>query len=150
MVSIAALFVLAIPPPGFTVIRDDVTIGRVVWYDADGQKQVTAEKYVQIKFKIVNEADHPLRWPGFSRAKLIWGTRFVGGDLLPVSFGPGSYFKNSLPDGYMVKPAREYSLLLVFAIPKQRAPVSLLLQWHGLAPGSRITVKKTFRLPEDD
>ena len=150
MLNIAALFLLAIPKPGFTVIRDEVTIGRVVWYDAQGEKHLTAEKYIQIRFKIVNEADQPLRWSGFRAAKMKWGTRFVGGDLLPVKFGPGSYFQNSLPDGQMVKPAAEYSLLLVFNIPKQRGRVSLLLAWDGLTPNTRITVKRTFMIPEDD
>jgi hypothetical protein len=138
---------LVSPPPNFTVARDTVKIEKVVWYDENGQRRVTEEPYLQIRLKVKNEADHPIRWPGFRKARVSYGMAYRSA-VLAVSFGPGSRWENSLVTGQMVKPGQETTILVVFPVPKVRGPASLEVQWNGESPGWVMTVKSGFKLPE--
>jgi hypothetical protein len=134
------------PPPGFTVARHSVKIERAVWYDAQGQKRVTEEPHLQIRLRVKNEADHPLRWPGFRRARLTYG-KYHGSALLPVNFGPGTRWENSLVADQVLKAGQESTILLVFAVPRERGLAGLEVQWNGESPGWVSTVKSGFMLP---
>jgi hypothetical protein len=147
MLTVTALLLLGAPPPGFTVARDTVKIDKVVWYDAKGEKRVTEEPYLLIRLKVTNEADHPMRWPGFSKARVTYGTRFVGGAVLPVSFGPGSRLDNSLVADQELKAGQASTILLVFPVPRLRGPASLQLKWNGESPGWVTTVNRGFSIP---
>jgi hypothetical protein len=150
MLTIAAALLLVTPPPNFTVVmaRDTVKIDKVVWYDAQGERHLTEKPYLQIRLTVRNDADHPVRWPGFHRARVTYGTRYVGGAVLTVSFGPGSRWENSLVTDQVVNPRQRTTILLVFDVPRiLGAPASLEVQWKGESAGWNMTVKTGFRLP---
>ena len=148
MLTILATLFLMSPPPGFTVARDTVEIGQVIWYDGNGRKHVTEQPYLQIRLTVTNDADHPMRWPGFYRARVTYGTRFVGGAVLPVSFGPGCRWENSLVTDQVVNPEQKTTILVVFDLPRTGGLTSLELQWKGESPGWNMTVKSGFKLPK--
>jgi hypothetical protein len=149
LTTIAALILLAPPPPNFSVTRDTVKIGQAVWYDSDGQRHVTEKPYLQVRLTVTNQSDHPIRWPGFHRARVTYGTRLVGGAVLPVNFGPGTRWENSLVTDQVLNPGQRTTILVVFDLPRFRGgPASLEVQWKGETPGWNMTVKSGFKLPE--
>jgi hypothetical protein len=138
------------PPKGFTIKRESVKIEKVFWYDVDGKKWVTNDAFLQIRMTLTNIADHPIRWPGFSQARLVYGTRYVGGAKVAISAPQkGARWENSLATGQELKPGEQQSILLVFPDPKMRGKVSLTVQWKGETPGWVYTVGEGFLLPED-
>jgi hypothetical protein len=148
MLTIIATLFLMSPPPGFTVAKDTVKIGQVVWYDSNGERHTTEGPYLQIRLTVTNDADHPMRWPGFHRARLTYGTRFVGGSLLAVSFGPGCRWENSLITDQVLNPGQKTTILVVFDVPRIRDHAALDLQWKGESPGWNMSLKSGFKLPK--
>jgi hypothetical protein len=162
MLIIAALFLVAppadftgdkdpvAPPADFTVDRYSEKIDKVVWYDGSGEKHVTDQPYLQIRFTVTNKADHPLRWQGFHSARVVYGTRYVGGAVLPVRFGPGPdcRWENSLVTGSVVNPGQKTTILVVFDLPRTPGPASVRVQWKGENPGWNMTVSIGFKLKE--
>jgi hypothetical protein len=144
-----ALLLQVTPPPGINIARDEVTIDKVVWYDANGKKQVTDKLYLQIRLKLTNKADHAIAWPGFRKARLQYGKRY-GSAMFPVNFGPNSRIGRSVLKDELVEAGKEYEILLVFEVPRVRGSAALELQWNGEKQGWVSTVKSGFRLPEDN
>jgi hypothetical protein len=149
MFALAAFLLLSPPPKDFADAKHSVTIDKVVWYDEKGQKHVTDQPYLQIRLTVTNQADHPLRWPGFHGARVVYGTRYVGGAVLPVKFGPGPgcRWESSLVTGAVVNPGQVTTILVVFDRPRTGGNANLELQWKGESPGWNMTVKSGFRLP---
>jgi hypothetical protein len=152
MLMVIATLLLASPPAGFTVVRDTVKIAPAVWYDADGQKHVTEQPCLQVRLTVTNEADHPVRWPGFHRARVTYGGRqgntYVGGAVLPAALGPDCRWENSLLTGQVLNPKQKTTILVVFDRPRTPGAASLELQWKGETPGWNMTVKSGFQLPK--
>jgi hypothetical protein len=155
MLTIATWFLIAQvkPPANFTVKRDAVTIERVVWFDAEGQRHVTDEPYLQVRFVVTNASDHAIAWPGFDTARVKYSLRtaksLVGGAVLPVKFGPkpGVRWENSLVTGQVVKPGQTTQVLVVFDRPGSGGQASLVVKWRGESPGWVMTVSSGFKLP---
>jgi len=148
--TIAAVL-LVDPPRGFTVVRDTVKIGNAVWYDDEGQKHVTEQPCLQIRLTVTNNADHPIRWPGFHRARVTYSLRepkrIVGGAVLPVKLEPGCRWENSLVTDQVLNPGQKTTILVVFDLPRTGGNASLEVQWKGESPGWNMTVKSGFKLP---
>ena len=68
--------------------------------------------------------------------------------MLPVSFGPGSRWENSLVTDQVLNAGQKTTILVVFDLPRIRGPASLELQWKGDSPGWNMTLKSGFKLPE--
>jgi hypothetical protein len=141
-------------PANFTVKKETVTIDRVVWYDGEGQKHVTDEPYLQVRFSVTNASDHPIKWPGFHTAQVKYSLRtpksLVGGAVLPVKFGPGPEvrWENSLMTGQVVNPGQKTQILVVFDRPRTGGDAVLVVKWSGESPGWNMTVGGRFKLPE--
>jgi hypothetical protein len=156
MLAIATLLLIAQvkPPANFTVKRDTITIGPVVWYDGEGQRHVTDEPYLQIRYLVTNDADHSIRWPGFHSARVKYRKRtekkIVGGAVLPVKFGPGPnvFWENSLRTDQVVNPGQKTQILVVFDLPRTGGDASVNVQWRGETPGWNMTVGSGFKLPD--
>jgi hypothetical protein len=154
LVTIVSLLLMA-PPAGFSVKKDTVKIEPVVFYDDEGQKQVTEQPYLQIRLTVTNDADRPLPWPGFHQARVSYRERteelITGGAVLPVKFGPGPNcrWENSVVTDQIVNPGQKTTVLVVFDRPGSGGLASLTLQWKGGAPGWNSTLKSGFRLPQD-
>jgi hypothetical protein len=154
LITIATLLLLP-PPAGFSVKKDTVKIEPVVLYDSEGQKQVTEQPYLQIRLTVTNEADRPLAWPGFHRARVSYYERtaklLTGGAVLPVKFGPGPNcrWEQSVVTDQIVKPGQKTTVLVIFDRPGTGGQADLTLQWKGGTPGWNSTLKSGFRLPPD-
>ena len=154
LVTIVSLFLMA-PPAGFSVKKDTVKIEPVVFYDGEGQKQVTEQPYLQIRLTVTNDADRPLPWPGFHQARVSYRERteklLTGGAVLPVKFGPGPNcrWENSVVTDQIVNPGQKTTVLVVFDRPGSGGLANLTLQWKGAAPGWNSTLKSGFQLPQD-
>ena len=147
MLTILATLFLMSPPPGFTVARDTVEIGQVIWYDGNGRKHVTEQPYLQIRLTVTNDADHPmLAWlppgPGDLRHA------FRRGRGAACLFRPGCRWENSLVTDQVVNPEQKTTILVVFDLPRTGGLTSLELQWKGESPGWNMTVKSGFKLPK--
>ena len=155
LITIATLFLMA-PPAGFSVKKDTVKIEPVVFYDSEGQKHVTEQPYLQIRLTVTNDADRPLPWPGFHRARVSYSERteklITGGAVMPVKFGPGPNcrWEKSVVTDQIVNPGQKTTVLVVFDRPGSGGLANLTLQWKGGgAPGWNSTLKSGFRLPPD-
>jgi hypothetical protein len=151
MLTLATLFCLAAPSANFKLTRDSVTIDKAVWYDADGQRHVTDAPCLQIRMTVTNQSDHPIRWPGFSQARVKYSERtgnlLVGGTVLLAKLGPGCRWDNSLVTDQVVAAGQRTTILVVFDLPRSRGHAGLTLQWPGETKGVWITVKQGFQLP---
>jgi hypothetical protein len=151
-----ATLLLTAPPAGFSVKKDTVKIEPVVFYDSAGQKHVTEQPYLQIRLTVTNDADRPLPWAGFHKARVSYSERtekrLTGGAVLPVKFGPGPNcrWEQSVVTDQIVNPGQKTTVLVVFDRPGSGGHANLTLQWKGGAPGWNSTLKSGFRLPPDN
>src|SRR5580704_15032003 len=144
LVTIATLLVMA-PPAGFSVKKDTVKIEPVVFYDGEGQRHVTEQRYLQIRLTLTNDADRPLPWPGFHQARVSYYERteklLTGGAVLPVKFGPGPNcrWEQSVVTDQILNPGQKTTVLVVFDRPGSGGHANLTLQWKGggLQAGTR-------------
>ena len=150
MLTFMALVLADEPKGGFSVTRESVKIDKVIWINDKGQRMQTNLPFLQIKMVLKNESNQPLRWPGLSKGRLSYGTRYVGGAfMMEHPFEKGGRWEGSVEAGYEMQPHEITTLLLVFRVPKQREHASLELQWKGETPGYVVTVRQGFKLPED-